>query len=161
MDLGPCELSCKIQKKFHQPFLFTTPSLFSQRAGRKACSHSPSGFFCSFLSLSWQEFGAFKCCMWTEGSIISPWTPGQACGKSWSGLHSCALSWPGTMGTFPAVRLHPRSLGFHAAPGPCKILQPFSSPTKCPALKEASVGSAVNAMNSLLSDTKQGRAIKI
>lgn len=68
MDLV-CELTGKIQRKFHQPFLFTTLSLFSQGAGRKACSHSPSGFFWSFLSLSWQAFGAFKCCMWTEEAL--------------------------------------------------------------------------------------------
>lgn len=71
MDLV-CELTGKIQRKFHQPFLFTTPGLFSQGAGRKACSHSPSGFFWSFLSLFWQEFGAFKCCMWTEEALSHP-----------------------------------------------------------------------------------------
>lgn len=63
VDLGPSEVTAKIQTKFQQSLLFTTPSLFSQGAGRKACSHSPSGFFWSFLRLSQWEFGAFgvKC----------------------------------------------------------------------------------------------------
>ena len=118
VSLGPSEVTGKIQTKVHRPLLFTAaPSLCSQGAGRKACSHSPAGFFSCFLGLSWWEFGVFSvACESKEAQsdlelpVRHVVHPGAVC---------TALQWPGATRTCSATHPWPRpcGLGLHAATG--------------------------------------------
>lgn len=96
----------KIQTNFHQPFIFpTTSSLFSQGAGRNACSYSPSGFYFGVFGVACESRETQSDLELLVGHVVNP------------AVVCTALPWPGATGTHSATHPHSCGLGLCCWPG--------------------------------------------